>query len=966
MKMRFFRIISLILVCSLMFTGMSVASTAVVEVNDDLLIYGSDIAVKEDYNIVPGVTESYVVTQNDDGSNRVNSYVLEIDMNNPEIGILATYKDYMNGLGDASWGMQAVRDQAVEVEDYYRNQVGNEDFEIVAGVNGDFFNMGNGAPTGTFVMNSIVYNVNEDWPYFAILEDGTAIIRDRSDPVVDNIAQAVGGPEVIIKDGQLTAAASNSGYGIPSHPRTAVGIKADGDIVFVVSDGRQFPESCGQTFPMLAEEMLALGCVDALSLDGGGSASFVSQREGEDTLVLRNSPADGIERTVSTALLIYTNTDTNVASDANKWFENNGKIGYKSADGVPVTGEQTIDGFTYVFDEYGVLTSYAEVNVDGTLVTNAWSGTKYYLGEDGMPVKGEKQIGGTTFTFNAETGVLEKSSLKSMWYECGQAVCYFDKNGNIVKGKQQIGGYTYQFDNDGKLTVYACVRDDGTLVTNQWIGKSYYLGDDGLPVTGKQKLDKYTYTFGNDGKLIKGALVKEGNYTYYYIAGQKQRNWHLIDGYWHYFDRQTGFGMATGANSDKVSIDFDRTDGLYTVSTTDAMLLFKFDNNGRLIRGAWLETDYGKAYYWGNHERITGWQLVEDALYYFNEDTYNVIGKQTIDGVEYTFDDEGRLQMTSGNLTIDNVAYFFNSKGEVEHAYSLEVVPPTCIQQGYTVYTCECGDSYKDDYVDAVPHDYDILVTAPTCAQDGFSTYTCKVCGETKTDDAVGATGHDYVSAVTPPTTESQGYTTYTCTVCGDSYVSDYVGAIGHEYEAVITAPTCTQKGYTTYTCTSCGDSYVSDYADATGHDHVAVVTAPTCTKKGYTTYTCICGDSYVSDYVDTAHTAGEWIVVTPAQVGKEGLEKTVCTVCGAEMERVIPALEGPTEDTSDNNDDILIGDVNGDGSITAMDARLALRISAKLDVPSTSQLKTADFNGDGNITAMDARLILRKAAKLD
>jgi hypothetical protein len=290
MKKLILKALSAMIFCCIIVAGYTVASSAAVEIIEEKLIYGTDIAEKKDFNIVNGVTESYIVTMDDDGQKRVNNYVLEIDMSNSEIGILASYKDYMNGLGKAEWGMQALRDQAVEVEDYYINTVGNEDFEVVAGVNGDFFNMGNGAPTGTLVMNGNYYNINEDWPYFAILDDGTAIIRDRKDPVVKNIAQGVGGPEVIVKNGKFAPAVETSGYGVEQHPRTAVGIKENGNIVFVVSDGRQAPGSCGQTFHELAVEMLALGCVDALSLDGGGSASLVSQRTEDTHLLLRNVP----------------------------------------------------------------------------------------------------------------------------------------------------------------------------------------------------------------------------------------------------------------------------------------------------------------------------------------------------------------------------------------------------------------------------------------------------------------------------------------------------------------------------------------------------------------------------------------------------------------------------------------------------------------------------------------------------
>jgi hypothetical protein len=59
-------------------------------------------------------------------------------------------------------------------------------------------------------------------------------------------------------------------------------------------------------------------------------------------------------------------------------------------------------------------------------------------------------------------------------------------------------------------------------------------------------------------------------------------------------------------------------------------------------------------------------------------------------------------------------------------------------------------------------------------------------------------------------------------------------------------------------------------------------------------------------------------------------------------------------------------GDVDGDGVITASDARLALRYSAKLIVLTEHERSAADIDKDGNVTASDARTILRISAKLE
>ena len=58
-------------------------------------------------------------------------------------------------------------------------------------------------------------------------------------------------------------------------------------------------------------------------------------------------------------------------------------------------------------------------------------------------------------------------------------------------------------------------------------------------------------------------------------------------------------------------------------------------------------------------------------------------------------------------------------------------------------------------------------------------------------------------------------------------------------------------------------------------------------------------------------------------------------------------------------------GDVNLDGKITAADARLALRFSAKVQTPTADEFIVANVILDNTITAFDARQILRVAARI-
>ena len=61
----------------------------------------------------------------------------------------------------------------------------------------------------------------------------------------------------------------------------------------------------------------------------------------------------------------------------------------------------------------------------------------------------------------------------------------------------------------------------------------------------------------------------------------------------------------------------------------------------------------------------------------------------------------------------------------------------------------------------------------------------------------------------------------------------------------------------------------------------------------------------------------------------------------------------------------VTVGDVDANGSITAGDARLALRAAVYLESFTGAKFNRADADADGRITASDARLILRAAVQL-
>lgn len=62
----------------------------------------------------------------------------------------------------------------------------------------------------------------------------------------------------------------------------------------------------------------------------------------------------------------------------------------------------------------------------------------------------------------------------------------------------------------------------------------------------------------------------------------------------------------------------------------------------------------------------------------------------------------------------------------------------------------------------------------------------------------------------------------------------------------------------------------------------------------------------------------------------------------------------------------VMRGDADGNGKVTAADARIALRISAKLQAGTESEISACDLNGDKKVTASEARMILRFSARLE
>ena len=184
-------------------------------------------------------------------------------------------------------------------------------YNVIGAINADFFDInGDYHPTGLAIKDGQLIKRGAARPYLAFTEDGTAFIGEngKTDDIT-GIVTAVGGRNYLVRNGlpgdyenDLEMSAE---FGYTAHPRTIVGIRADGTLIFTVIDGRQTSVSNGAPLARCANYMISLGAVSAINLDGGGSSTLITHVNGVFTT--RNKPSDGSLRKVYNSVLIIAN-----------------------------------------------------------------------------------------------------------------------------------------------------------------------------------------------------------------------------------------------------------------------------------------------------------------------------------------------------------------------------------------------------------------------------------------------------------------------------------------------------------------------------------------------------------------------------------------------------------------------------------------------------------------------------------
>lgn len=179
----------------------------------------------------------------------------------------------------------------------------------VAAINGGGFYDPNGTGTGRlpygFILHEGKYllgeqvDFDEEVDFIGLTKKGNLIAGTYSKRELEELGAVEGltfGPPLII-NGEKVIKSGDGGWGIS--PRSAIGQKKDGTILFLVIDGRQPGYSIGATLVDMQNIMYEQGAEIAANLDGGSSTTLYYNGQ------VVNKPADLLgERMIPTAFIV--------------------------------------------------------------------------------------------------------------------------------------------------------------------------------------------------------------------------------------------------------------------------------------------------------------------------------------------------------------------------------------------------------------------------------------------------------------------------------------------------------------------------------------------------------------------------------------------------------------------------------------------------------------------------------------
>ena len=434
--------------------------------------------------------------------------------------------------------------------------------------------------------NQMVLSVRNGKPGFdsmSKLKIGDAVGFEFNDPrgKWSDCTQVIGGEKILVQNGAITPGLATKDY----NPVSAIGVKANGEIVLYQVDGRS-EFSQGASSLEVAEFMRDLGCVQALKLDGGGSSAMIARTPGYTSANIISSPSDGSERANANGILLVSKRSEAIKNGIVQDISEPKKL-YLHPYEVYALPKNTIQYTALATDEYYLPknlpesmiwdTNAGEFDESGKLVINNTSGKYYIMAGSGF-VLGTAQI----TVLDSVTSLKPSKSLVTIlpgnsvdlsceaFYQGNKVVC---KDNNFTwKVEGNIGTIT----EEGIFTASDTASGRGRLVVSYGNVSSYI-----------------------DVAITEASVIEDfekGSLWDYSTVRSKSGNISVIN----------GLGLAkSGSNLLKIDYDFSLdqgiekgTAGFYgfrTDSNTKEQVGIALDNNPIAI-GMWVYGDNSKAW----------------------------------------------------------------------------------------------------------------------------------------------------------------------------------------------------------------------------------------------------------------------------------------------------------------------------------------------------------------------------------
>lgn len=423
---------------------------------------------EKEYAMTPDVKEYEWILNNGALTQQMMGHVMEVKVGEGSTAsIAAGYSDddIETIKTGRNWAMTETTKQAQSMQT-------RRNTNVVGAINAGGYDMSNGRPSGAFIMSGTKIN-DPTGTTFWIDGSGAAHITSAQECkdalAAGNVREAVASFGDIFENGRARSGLDNT----TRASRTAIGIKNDGTVVMLMVDGRQAPYSVGMTMAEVAAAMEDLGCVQAINLDGGGSSTFATQREGEPEsstagLTLRCRPSDGYERKVSNTIMVLSTAkptgqfDHAVVTPNDEVYTPGSTVQFK-ATGIDAAGGKA---------EIPAGASWAVLSGDGSIDANGLYTAAGTCGEVKVGLKaGGKTIGQTriqvqwpdklSFTNNSvsiDFGQTSDLTFKPTWQ--GRAVHY--KDGDFVWTLDEGKSISYKYN--------ALVEEKGYGFSKKWSG----------------------------------------------------------------------------------------------------------------------------------------------------------------------------------------------------------------------------------------------------------------------------------------------------------------------------------------------------------------------------------------------------------------------------------------------------------------------------------------------------------------